>query len=119
MEVDDGVAVVSGPGGEPLDGVDEGLAEVGETVLDVPRRLGMTFDQAVVPEPAQRLGEHLARDAADQADQLSVSAGFFAQSVENEHGPLPRDDLDRQTGRTVSQKDISRRVLHEIHGTWR
>src|SRR5579859_2839188 len=64
LEVDDGPAVVPRPVREDLDGLDEGPAEVGEAVLDLPRRFGMAFDQAVLLEPAQRLGEDLARDAA-------------------------------------------------------
>lgn len=60
LEVDDGPAVVSRPARQDLDGLDQGPSEVGEAVHDPPWRFGMTFDQTVLLESAQRLGEDLA-----------------------------------------------------------
>ena len=99
--------------------LDEGPAEVGQAVFDPPRRFGMAFDKTVVLEPAQRLGEDLARDAADEVDQLTVLARLQAEREEHEHGPFVRDDLDRQARGAVSEEDRPGRVLHEIEGTRR
>jgi hypothetical protein len=55
------------PSSSDLDGLNEGPAEGGEAVLDLPWRFGMTLNQTVLLESAQRLGKDLARDAADEA----------------------------------------------------
>ena len=103
LEVGDGLAVVPRPVIQNLDGLDEGPAQVGEAVLDPPWRFGMAFDQAVLLEPAQRLGEDLARDAADEVDELTVSAGLLAEPEEHQHGPFVGDDLDRQARGAVGR----------------
>jgi hypothetical protein len=72
--------VVPRPVRQDLDGLDKGPAEAGEAVLDPPWRFGMALDQAVLLEPAQRLGEDLARGAADEAGELTVPARLTARS---------------------------------------
>jgi len=79
----------------------------------------MAFDQAVLLEPAQRLGEDLARDAADETDELTMPARPAAEPEEHEHGPFVGDDLDRQAGGAVGEESWSSRILHEIEGTKR
>src|ERR1700761_580379 len=103
LEVGDGGAVVPGPVGQDLDGLDEGPAELGEPVLDLPGRFGVAFDQAVLLEPVQGLGEDLARDAADEVDELTVPARLLAEPEQDEHGPFAGDDLDRQARGAVSE----------------
>ena len=119
LEVDDGPAVVPGPVRQDLDGLDEGPAEVGEAVLDPPRRFGMAFDQTVLLEPTQRLGKDLARDAADEAGELTVPTRPLAEPEEHQHGPFVGDDLDRQARGAVGEEGWPGRVLHEIEGTRR
>jgi hypothetical protein len=111
--------VVPGPGVQDLDGLDEGPAEVGEAVLDLPWRLRPPFNQAVMLEPAQRLGENLAGDAADEVNELTVPAGLVAQPEQDEHRPFVGDDLDGQAGGAVGEEGWSGRVLHEFQGTRR
>lgn len=112
LEVGDGAAVVSGPGREDLDGVDEGPAEVGEAVLDVAGCFGVAFDQAVLLESAQCLSEDLAGDTADEVDELAVPARLLAEAEEHEHGPLVGDDFDRQARGAVGEDTRSGRGLH-------
>jgi len=119
LEVGDGPAVVPRPVRQDLDGLDQGPAEVGEAVLDPPGRLDMAFDQTVLLEPTQRLGKDLARDAADEAGQLTVPARPLAEPEEHEHGPLVGEDLDRQACGAVSEEGRPSRVLHGIEGTRR
>jgi hypothetical protein len=119
LEVGDGTAVVPRPVRQDLDGLDQGPAEVGEAVLDLPWRFGMAFDQTVLLEPAQGLGEDLARDAADEAGQLTVPARLLAEAEEHEHGPFVGDDLDRQSRGAVGEEGWTSRVLHETEGTRR
>src|ERR1700728_3449349 len=88
-------------------------------VLAPPGRCGRALDQAVLLKPAQRLGEDLARDAADQADELTVPARLLAEAEEHEHGPFVGDDLDRQARGAVGEEGWPSRVLHEIEGTRR
>src|ERR1700753_577204 len=83
--------------------VREGPAEVGEPVLDLPGRFGVAFDQAVLLEPVQGLGEDLARDAADEIGELAVPARLLAEPEQDEHRPFTGDDLDRQAGGAVSE----------------
>jgi hypothetical protein len=73
----------------------------------------MAFDQAVLLKPAQRLGEDLARDAADEACELTVPAGLLAEPEEREHGPFVGQDLDRQARGAVGEEGWPGRVLHE------
>src|SRR5215469_13497008 len=119
LEVGNGLAVVPRPGVEDLDGLDEGLAEVGERVLDPAWRFGVAFDQAVLLEPAQGLGEDLARDAADEVGKFTVPARLLAESEEHECGPLVGEDLGRQTRGAVGEEGRADRVLHAIEGTRR
>ena len=65
-----------GPVGEVLNRLDEGATEMREVVFDAWGNfgVGVPADKAVPGEPAQRLSEHLAGDAADKIDQLAVSA---------------------------------------------
>src|SRR5690606_35920788 len=79
LGVGDGAAVVLGPVVERLDRPDERGPELGQAVFDAACRPGATVDQAVALEPAQGLGEHLARDAAHEAHQLAVAAGAPAE----------------------------------------
>jgi hypothetical protein len=69
--------VVPCPARQDLDRPDEGPAEIGEAVLDPAVRLGSAFDQAVPLQPAQRLGEDLPGDAADELDELTVPVGLL------------------------------------------
>jgi hypothetical protein len=77
------------------------------------------FDQAVLLEAAQRLGENLARDAADEVDQLAVPARLTAEPEQHQHRPFVGDDLDRQARGAVGEEGRPSRVLHEIEGTRR
>ena len=119
LELGDRAPVVLRPVRQDLDGLDEGLAEIGEAVLDPPRRFGSAFDQAVALQPAQRLGEDLAGDATDELDEFTVPVGPLTEPEDHEHGPLVGDDLDSEAGGAVGEEDLSRRVLHGIEGTWR
>ena len=116
-EGDHSVAVISCPGGQAFDGIDKGLAEIREPVLGATRLLIESFDKAEFPEPTQRLREHLLRDSSDEFDEFPVPARLLAEPEQNEHRPLVGDDLDRQAGGTVHQKDRSCSVLHEVKGT--
>lgn len=64
----------------------------------------MAFDQTVLLESAQRLGEDLAGDAAYEVDEFTVPARLMAESEEHEHGPLVGDDLDRQPRGAVGKE---------------
>jgi hypothetical protein len=90
LEIGNGSIVVPCPVRQDLDGLDEGPPEVGKAVLDPPWRFGPTFNQAVLLESAQRLGEDLARDAADEAGELTVPAGLYATGPEDYAAALTR-----------------------------
>lgn len=73
-----------------MDRFDQRGSERGEFVLDARRRLGVrdAADESVRFQTSQRLGEHLAGDAADQLGQVAVAYGTLTQAVEHECGPL-------------------------------
>ena len=64
----------------------------------------MALDQAVLLEPTQRLREDLARDAADQVNELTMPTGLLTQPEEHERGPLVGEDLDRQACGAVGEE---------------
>jgi len=120
--VEYGIAVRPRPFGEYVDRFDQRLAERGERVLDAGRHLGVGVadDQPVRLEPPERLGEHLAGNAADQLDQLAVAHRALGESVEDDHRPLVRDQFDRQSPGAVGQEDITGAVsAHGAKGTCR
>jgi hypothetical protein len=82
-----------------------------QAVLDAGRRFGVraAVDEAVALELAQRLGEDLAGDAADEVDELAVAPRAAAER-EHDDRPLVGDDLDRQPGRAVREEDVAREV---------
>src|SRR5262249_25065884 len=81
-----------GPLGQHPDRADESTAELGELVFDLRRGpgVGLPGYQAAVLQPAQRVGEHLVGDPADQPGQLTVPPRLVGEAVEDHHGPLGR-----------------------------
>ncbi len=106
--------MLAGPDVQGFDVLDERLAEVGETVIDMPCRLSVSFDQAVLLQPAQCLGQHLPRDASDENDEFAVPARLTAESEDRERGPLIGQNFRRQTDRAVSENAGTGQALHNI-----
>lgn len=76
----------------------------------------MAGDQAVSTESPQCLGEHLPADAADEIDQVAMTARALAEGVEDDDGPLVGDDFDGQPGGTVGQEDVAG-LIEVTHGS--
>src|SRR5579871_911499 len=82
----------------------EGAAERRELVLHA--RLNLRVDgplhQSVALEVAQRLRQHLLRDAADHAPQLVEAAVLsLGQDADNQRRPLVGDAIEDQARRTL------------------
>ena len=65
----------------------------------------MAADQAVSAEPAQRLSEHLAADAADELDQIAMATRALAEGVKDDDRSIVSDDFDGQPGGPVGEED--------------
>jgi chitin disaccharide deacetylase len=117
LGVKDGVPVRLGPLSQHRDRADQGTAERGELIFDSGRGLGvgMAGHQPAALEPAQRVREHLAGDAADQPGQLAVPSRLVGEAVQDHNGPLIGDDLNGQPGRAVGQEHVA--SSHEPKGT--
>jgi hypothetical protein len=117
LGVKDGVAVGLGPLSQHPDRVDQGPAEFGELVFDPGRGLGIDVPgyQPAALEPAQRVGEHLVGDPADQPGQITMSPWLVGKAVEDHDGPLVGDDLNGQPGRAIGQEHVA--SSHEPKGT--
>jgi len=90
----------------------------------------VAFDQAVLLEPAQRLGQDLARDAADEAGELrptaasgDVSGAWMAGGASTSAGPACRYPFDVRCafpGWQIGESDdlAPGRVLVSDAGCW-
>src|SRR5438477_11768918 len=83
--------------------IDECAAEAGERVFHFRRNDRMDFaqDQSVALEAAQRLREHLLRDAADRALKRRVALGSIRQDLDDKSRPFVRDAIEYDAGRTL------------------
>ena len=91
------------PAAEHVQRIDQRPPEAREGVLDFRRHDGMNFTQhqAVALETAQRLREHLLRNATDLALQRGVALRPVCQDLNDERSPFIRDPI----------KDDARRAL--------
>src|SRR3954470_14066317 len=105
--------VLVGPAAHAVDRGSQGLARLGEGVLD-PRRHGGVhhpLDQAVALQHAQVLGEHLVADTLDLVAQLTEAQGVVSESFDDQERPLVgdvREDLSRQRVRALQVRVFGR-----------
>ena len=116
-EPGDGTCVLTRPVIEHLDRFDEGLAQIGEAVLDAPRRILETLDEPVALQSPQGLGQHLSGDASHEADEFAVPTGLPTQSVDDERRPFVGEDLHHEPRRAVGEEHRAHRIMHVTHGT--
>ncbi|MCU1482047.1 MAG: putative reductase [Subtercola sp.] len=113
----DGIRMIARPVIEYLDRFDEGLAQIGEAVVDLPRRIFETFDEPVSLQSSQRVGEHLSGDASDEVDEFAVPTRLSTQSVDHERCPFVGKNLHHEPRGAVGEKHRIDRFMHVIHGT--
>src|ERR1700682_4356822 len=83
--------------------IDQRTAEAGERVFHFRRNDGMDFAQneSVTFQAAQRLREHLLRDAADRTLKRSITLRPIRQDLDDESGPFVGDAFEHDPGRTL------------------
>ena len=67
--------------------------------------MDFAHDQAVALEAAERLREHLLRDAANGPAQFRVALGPIRQDLDDERGPFVRDAIEDDAGRALRLQD--------------
>ena len=95
------------PSAKHLQWIDQRAPEPGERVFHFRRddRVDLAHDQAVALETAERLREHLLRDAANGSAQFRIAPGSVRQDLDDERGPFVRDAIEDHSRRALRLQD--------------
>ena len=97
------------PSAKRMQGIDQRSAEAGERIFHFRRddRVDFADDQPIAFQTAERLGEHLLRDAADGSAQFSVALRSVRQDLDDERGPFVGYSIEDDARRTLRFQDRS------------
>src|SRR5207302_3393563 len=95
------------PATERAKRLDQSSAESRKRIFNSWRhnRINFALHQAVSFQTAQRLSQHLLRDAADLAVQLGVTHRFFREQLDYNRSPFVCDAIEDEAGRTLRVED--------------
>ena len=95
----DAVDVRLGPIANSGNRLDERPSEWSEFVFDARRHFGVNraADEAVALQTAQRLRQHLLRNAVDAPLQMREALGFVLQQANNQYRPFIGDAIQHAT----------------------